>query len=135
MSPFAKTLKTPASFVLAALGGSTYPNVRLAPSLAAATLDDRFDHPLPLCPTRRDASTVSCEQIAATTLQKVSYARISVTTPAPTVRPPSRTANRKPCSIAIGAINSPVNVVLSPGITISTPSANCTTPVTSVVRK
>ena len=30
---------------------------------------------------------------------------IEATTPAPTVRPPSRTAKRKPSSIAIGAIN------------------------------
>src|SRR5690606_26810879 len=63
------------------------------------------------------------------------YARISVTTPEPTVLPPSRTAKRKPWSIAIGLINSPVTVTLSPGITISTPAANVTTPVTSVVRK
>jgi hypothetical protein len=63
------------------------------------------------------------------------YARISVTTPEPTVLPPSRTANRKPWSIAIGLINSPVTVTLSPGITISTPAASVTTPVTSVVRK
>ena len=38
-------VKKPASFVLAALGGSTYRNVRLATSLAAASLDDLFDHP------------------------------------------------------------------------------------------
>ncbi len=33
-----------------------------------------------------------------------SYAIISLTTPAPTVRPPSRTANRSSFSIAIGVI-------------------------------
>jgi len=38
-------LKKPASFVLAALGGSTYRNVRLTTPLAAAALDDLFDHP------------------------------------------------------------------------------------------
>ena len=32
------------------------------------------------------------------------YSTISETVPAPTVRPPSRIANRKPFSIAIGAI-------------------------------
>ncbi|MBP1689926.1 MAG: hypothetical protein H6Q34_499, partial [Deltaproteobacteria bacterium] len=32
------------------------------------------------------------------------YARIFVTTPAPTVRPPSRMAKRNPSSIAIGVI-------------------------------
>ena len=34
------------------------------------------------------------------------YSTISETTPAPTVRPPSRTAKRTPFSIAIGEINS-----------------------------
>jgi len=34
------------------------------------------------------------------------YPRILATTPAPTVRPPSRIAKRKPSSIAIGLINS-----------------------------
>ena len=63
------------------------------------------------------------------------YARISVTTPEPTVLPPSRTAKRNPWSIAIGLINSAVTLTLSPGITISTPGFNDTTPVTSVVRK
>jgi hypothetical protein len=65
----------------------------------------------------------------------LSYSIISETVPAPTVLPPSRIAKRKPFSIAIGAINSISNCELSPGITISTPSANVATPVTSVVRK
>ena len=63
------------------------------------------------------------------------YSIISLTTPAPTVRPPSRTANRSSFSIAIGVINSADIVTLSPGITISTPSGSSITPVTSVVRK
>jgi len=63
------------------------------------------------------------------------YSVISETTPAPTVRPPSRIANRRPCSMAIGTISSTSKVELSPGITISTPSGRPTTPVTSVVRK
>jgi hypothetical protein len=46
------------------------------------------------------------------------YLRILMTRPAPTVRPPSRIANRNPSSIAIGAINWTVISVLSPGITI-----------------
>jgi len=62
------------------------------------------------------------------------YSITSDTVPAPTVRPPSRIANLNPFSIAIGAINSIVNCELSPGITISTPSFNVATPVTSVVR-
>ena len=63
------------------------------------------------------------------------YFRILETTPAPTVRPPSRIAKRRPSSIAIGLISSIVILMLSPGITISTPSGNSTEPVTSVVRK
>jgi hypothetical protein len=63
------------------------------------------------------------------------YSTTSETVPAPTVRPPSRIANRNPFSIAIGAINSISIATLSPGITISTPSGRCATPVTSVVRK
>lgn len=63
------------------------------------------------------------------------YLTTVVTTPAPTVRPPSRIANRNPSSIAIGLINSTDNSTLSPGITISTPPGKDTTPVTSVVRK
>src|SRR5437763_11398510 len=63
-----------------------------------------------------------------------SYSKISETVPAPTVRPPSRIANRNPFSIAIGLINSISNCELSPGITISTPPGNCATPLTSVVR-
>src|SRR5262249_22192634 len=64
-----------------------------------------------------------------------SYFKISETVPAPTVRPPSRIAKRKPLSMATGVINSTVSATLSPGITISVPSGNCATPVTSVVRK
>src|SRR6185503_6526201 len=62
------------------------------------------------------------------------YATISVMVPAPTVRPPSRIAKREPFSIATGVISSPMMSVLSPGITISTPSGRCSEPVTSVVR-
>src|SRR5208282_1652420 len=64
-----------------------------------------------------------------------SYLRILVTTPAPTVLPPSRIAKRSPSSIAIGLIRSIVILMLSPGITISTPAGSSMVPVTSVVRK
>src|SRR6266852_1007409 len=64
-----------------------------------------------------------------------SYSMIAATTPAPTVRPPSRIANRSFSSIAIGTIRCTSIAMLSPGITISVPSGRCTTPVTSVVRK
>src|SRR5262245_10261267 len=63
------------------------------------------------------------------------YFSIFVTTPAPTVRPPSRIANRSCSSIAIGVISSIVIFVLSPGITISTPPPSSPPPLTSVVRK
>ena len=68
-------------------------------------------------------------------IPSINYSMILETTPEPTVRPPSRIANRNPSSIAIGAINVPVIRMLSPGITISTPSDNATSPVMSVVRK
>src|SRR5688572_23075104 len=63
------------------------------------------------------------------------YFVISATTPAPTVRPPSRIAKRRPGSMAIGAISLTPRFTLSPGITISVPSGSTTSPVTSVVRK
>lgn len=63
------------------------------------------------------------------------YSTIEATTPAPTVRPPSRMAKRRPSSMAMGVISSISMVMLSPGITISTPSGNLMEPVTSVVRK
>src|SRR5215210_5094341 len=66
---------------------------------------------------------------------KVRYSTISVTTPAPTVLPPSLMAKFNPSSIAIGEISSTFITVLSPGITISTPSSSLISPVTSVVRK
>ena len=66
---------------------------------------------------------------------KTIYSIIDATTPAPTVRPPSRIAKRNPSSIAIGEINFTFTEMLSPGITISTPSGNSTAPVTSVVLK
>jgi len=63
------------------------------------------------------------------------YSTISVTTPAPTVLPPSRIAKRNSFSIAISLCNSTSIVMLSPGITISTPEGSSIEPVTSVVRK
>ena len=63
------------------------------------------------------------------------YSIIWLMTPAPTVRPPSRMANLNSFSIAIGVIKFTSIDTLSPGITISIPSGNVVTPVTSVVRK
>ena len=64
----------------------------------------------------------------------VAYSVMLVMTPAPTVRPPSRMAKRRPSSSAIGVISSTFISTLSPGITISTPSGSPIAPVTSVVR-
>src|SRR5467141_142696 len=64
----------------------------------------------------------------------VGYLTTSVTTPAPTVLPPSRIANRSAGSIPIGSPRVISITTLSPGITISTPSGSLTSPVTSVVR-
>src|SRR4029453_17677751 len=61
-------------------------------------------------------------------MSRMRYSEISVTTPAPTVRPPSRIANRSSFSIAIGTISSIAIVTLSPGITISTPCGRAQPP-------
>ena len=63
------------------------------------------------------------------------YLIILVTTPAPTVFPPSLIAKFKFSFIAIGVISLTVNFPSSPGITISVPDGNVTSPVTSVVLK
>ena len=63
------------------------------------------------------------------------YSKIFVTTPAPTVLPPSRIAKFNFSLIAIGVINLTVNLASSPGITISVPAGSSTSPVTSVVLK
>ena len=63
------------------------------------------------------------------------YSLIAVTTPEPTVRPPSRIAKRRPTSMAMGVISSTFITVLSPGMHISVPSGRVMMPVTSVVRK
>ena len=65
----------------------------------------------------------------------LAYLTIFATTPAPTVRPPSRIANRRPSSIATGLMRDTTIFTLSPGITISTPSGSSQAPVMSVVRK
>ncbi len=63
------------------------------------------------------------------------YSKIFVTTPAPTVLPPSLIANFKFWSMAIGDIRVTVILASSPGITISVPWGKATSPVTSVVLK
>ena len=68
-------------------------------------------------------------------LNTADYFRILVTTPEPTVLPPSRIAKRLCSSIAIGLPSSTSTFTLSPGIHISAPPSNFVDPVTSVVRK
>ena len=68
-------------------------------------------------------------------ISSYNYSMIVATRPDPTVRPPSRIANVRPCSIAIGWISSMVISTLSPGMHISVPSGREITPVTSVVLK
>ena len=63
------------------------------------------------------------------------YLMISLIVPAPTVRPPSRMAKRRPFSMATGVCSVISSWMLSPGITISVPSGSFADPVTSVVRK
>ena len=76
-----------------------------------------------------------CVVTAVRTPDSDGYLIILVTRPAPTVRPPSRIANRSWSSMAMGWMRLTVMSVRSPGITISVPSGSVTTPVTSVVRK
>src|SRR5207344_3305560 len=52
------------------------------------------------------------------------YLMTLMTTPEPTVRPPSRMAKRRPSSMAIGFPSETCISVLSPGMTISVPSGN-----------
>ena len=63
------------------------------------------------------------------------HSMILLTTPEPTVRPPSRIAKRRPSSIATAVSSSTVMTTLSPGMHISVPSGRLMMPVTSVVRK
>ncbi len=65
----------------------------------------------------------------------VNYSRILVTTPEPTVLPPSRIAKRTFSTIAIGLPSVTCILTLSPGMHISAPPSSDDSPVTSVVRK
>ncbi len=63
------------------------------------------------------------------------YSTILVTTPEPTVLPPSRIAKRLPSSKATGEPISTSKRTLSPGMHISASPSSLAAPVTSVVRK
>src|SRR5690606_29104023 len=70
-------------------------------------------------PSRRAPARLSDRGGPAAARLRRDYLMILVTRPAPTVRPPSRIANRRPSSIAIGWISSTFIDVLSPGMHIS----------------
>src|SRR4029077_19127512 len=115
----------PDADLLSRHGGFACPSLRRWPDIRPALLGSlqsaRWGAPAPW--PSRPIGAVWC------------YLMILVTRPAPTVRPPSRMAKRRPSSMAIGWIMSTFIVVLSPGMTISVPSGRVTTPVTSFVRK
>ena len=103
---------------------------------ASAPLRARFA-PSPGAPMKTARSVCSGPSLCSVMclVRRRVYSRIFETTPAPTVRPPSRMAKRSFSSIAIGLISSTTTSTLSPGMTISVPSFKVTMPVTSVVRK
>ena len=100
--------------------------------LAALRGASRYNRKTTICSSRPSPRE---DPLLYHSLATMGYSIISVITPAPTVRPPSRMAKRRPFSIAIGVINSTLSRTLSPGMTISVPSGSVATPVTSVVRK
>ena len=86
--------------------------------------------------SQADSLAASTAYRSATSLLGIrSYLSTFVTTPEPTVRPPSRMANRTLASMAIGEINSTLSFTLSPGMHISASPSRLAVPVTSVVRK
>ncbi len=62
------------------------------------------------------------QRISILESSEFNYSIISITTPDPTVLPPSLIANLSPSSIAIGVISSISITTLSPGMHISVPS-------------
>ena len=115
-----------AIFAIPALQGDNFPHRSIPfprPNSLLGPVAFRHRPPLTACPPSVDDDF------------HTPYSMISVTAPAPTVCPPSRIAKRKPFSSATGVISDTSQLTLSPGITISTPAGNFTSPVTSVVRK
>ena len=127
LKPIRRGLLILGRYVVAALAVSTLKNNIIA--------WHNFIFPISDCQFRLIVCTRCFQSAIGNWQSTMLYSTTSETVPAPTVRPPSRIAKRSPFSIAIGAINSISIATLSPGITISTPSGKCATPVTSVVRK
>ena len=86
-------------------------------------------------PVRQGRGWISIRARADRDYWTSAYSMIFVTTPEPTVLPPSRMAKRSLSSMATGVISSTSIFTLSPGMHISTPAGSVTVPVTSVVRK
>ena len=84
--------------------------------------------------TQQAGAAVYCS-VPVLSKYKTDYFAILATTPAPTVRPPSRIAKRWPSSMAIGVISFTSMVMLSPGMHISVPSGSSMSPLRLVVRK
>ena len=85
---------------------------------------------LPICQHSEYPKTLAGRLEAYPTI----YSTTLVTTPEPTVLPPSRMANRTPSSMAIGLCSVTIILTLSPGMHMSAPLRSAV-PVTSVVRK
>src|SRR5262245_33402615 len=105
------------------------PSDRRAAALSG--VDDLLGRPIQLLVVvslQPDADLPLCHLLSPSSRR---YFVIPVTTPAPTVRPPSRMAKRRPSSMAIGWPSWMVMFVLSPGMTISWPSGRPIEPVTS----
>ena len=117
--------------------------VRFVPGASGLAQEEQFERidlagELTVLENDSDVIIVDCG--AGISSQVLSFAHAAdstlvITTPEPTVRPPSRMANRTFSSMAIGETNSTLSLTLSPGIHISTSPSRLAEPVTSVVRK
>ena len=92
-------------------------------------------HETALSGVRNAASSDAAASVFVLPDLAAAYSKIFVTTPDPTVRPPSRMAKRLPSLMAIGLPSSTSTRTLSPGMHISAPPRRFAAPVTSVVRK
>ncbi len=108
-----------------------------SPATVAFTGGFRFAFGPALAAQERSTPAAFCTLGSQSTYSRIpsSYSRILVTTPEPTVLPPSRMAKRTPSSMAIGEPSSTDSRALSPGMHISASPINFAAPVTSVVRK
>ncbi len=121
------------------IGGEKIHRSRALPSVGKYTPPRKKKHNI-FIPKTQTASGFSKKGMCAWRTSQnhqliKNYLITLITTPEPTVLPPSRIAKRRPFSIAIGAMSSTFMSTLSPGLHISTPSGRVMIPVTSVVLK